>query len=49
MPKLSEAFAIDESKFEEIAEVCSKELFQTWNPRKMEPADCLAIIKNMCK
>lgn len=47
MPKIKDAYEYDESKFEEISEVSSKELFQTWNPRKMSPADCLDIIRKM--
>lgn len=47
MPALKDSYAYDEAKFEEVADVCSKEFFQTFNPRKMEPADCLDIIKKM--
>lgn len=40
-------FAYDESKFDEVADVCAKEFFQQFNPRKMEKEDCLRILKNM--
>lgn len=40
-------FEYDESKFEEIAQVISEEFFQTFNPRKMTPADALKILKEM--
>lgn len=47
MPALKDSYSYDVAKFEEIADVSSKEFFQTFNPRKMEPADCLDIIKKM--
>lgn len=40
-------FPYDESKFDEVADVCAKEFFQMFNPRKMEKADCLEILKKM--
>lgn len=40
-------FGYDESRFDEIADVCAKEFFQRFNSRKMEKEDCLAIIQNM--
>lgn len=40
-------FAYDESKFDEIAQVCADEFFQQFNPRKMTKADCLAVLENM--
>lgn len=47
MPALKDSYSYDVAKFDEIADVSSKEFFQTFNPRKMEPADCLDIIKKM--
>ena len=48
VPPMAEAFPdYDEAKFEECAEVCEKEFFQMFNPRKMSKDDCLTIIKNM--
>ena len=40
-------FPYDESKFEEIAQVCADEFFQQFNPRKMSKDDCLEILKKM--
>ena len=40
-------FPYDESKFDEIAQVCADEFFQQFNPRKMTKDDCLEIIKKM--
>ena len=48
MPPLKEAYPdYDEAKFEETADICAKELFQNFNPRKMPAEACLEIIKNM--
>lgn len=46
MPSIK-TFEYDESRFDEIAQVCADEFFQQFNPRKMEKADCLAVLKNM--
>ena len=40
-------FPYDESKFEEIAQICADEFFQQFNPRKMSKDDCLEILKKM--
>lgn len=40
-------FAYDESLFDEVADVCSKEFFQRFNPRKMTKEDCLEILKKI--
>lgn len=40
-------FPYDESKFDEIAQVCAEEFFQQFNPRTMTKEDCLAVLKNM--
>lgn len=40
-------FDYDESKFDEIAEVCEKEFFQIFNPRKMTKQDCRDVIDHM--
>jgi len=41
------SYAYDESLFDEIAGVCEAEFFQRFNPRKMDKAACLSIIKKM--
>lgn len=40
-------FPYDESLLDEVAEVCAKEFFQQFNPRKMAKADCLEILRKM--
>lgn len=40
-------FKYDESKFDEIAQVCADEYFQQIQPRKMTKDDCLDILKKM--
>lgn len=40
-------FDYDESKFDEIAQVCADEFFQQFNPRTMTKDDCMAVLKNM--
>lgn len=35
MPSMKDVYTFDESKFDECADACSKEFFQTFNPRKM--------------
>lgn len=40
-------FDYDESKFDEIAEVCEKEFFQMFNARKMTRQDCYDVLKHM--
>ena len=47
MPKLKDAYAYDESKFEEIAEISANELMQNFNPQKLTKEDCLTIIRRM--
>lgn len=45
---ISEAYPVAmDAKLEECADACSKEFFQTFNPRKMTAEDCLDIIKKM--
>lgn len=47
MPTLKEKYAYDEAKFEEIADVASKELMQNFNPRQLTKEDCLTILRRM--
>ena len=42
-------FKYDESKFEEVAEKITTEMFQVFNPRKMEVEDALKIVKSIFK
>lgn len=47
MPSMKDVYTFDESKFDECADACSKEFFQTFNPRKMTKEDCRKIMDNM--
>ena len=44
---MKDVYTFDESKFDECADACSKEFFQTFNPRKMTKEDCRKIMDNM--
>lgn len=40
-------FQCDPNDFNEVAEVCVKEFFQQFNPRRMTKEDCLDVLKKM--
>lgn len=40
-------YRCDPADFDEVAEVCEKEFFQQFNPRRMTKEDCLDVLKKM--